>query len=270
MISDPKISIVTPSYNQGTFLEATIKSILSQRYGNLEFILIDGGSTDNSMEIVEKYRDSITYWVSEKDQGQSDAINKGLLRVTGDIIAYINSDDTYLPNTFKTVAKVFQLNPTCKWICGNVLFMDERGSIFAKKKPIYSQLILRYGSSSIYQPSVFLKREILKEVGYLNNSFHCVMDQEWFCRIAEKYPPLIVDTDFSCFRWHRDSKSSSSKNSAYYKRLFQEKKDIALKYNKWLNFLLNYYPARTLKLIQYIIRFIKLVKRVSIKRYKIG
>ena len=107
----PKITVVTPSYNQGQFIEATIKSVIGQQYPNLEYIVCDGGSTDETVEILKKYADKITWWCSEKDKGQSDAINKGMHRATGDIVCWINSDDVLLPGTLLTVAKFFHDHP---------------------------------------------------------------------------------------------------------------------------------------------------------------
>ena len=116
----PKISIVTPSYNQAEFLERTILSVLNQDYPNLEYIIIDGGSTDGSVEIIKKYEKYLAYWVSEKDKGQSDAINKGFQKSTGDILAWLNSDDTYLSGTLFKVVKAFQENPNADLIFGNI------------------------------------------------------------------------------------------------------------------------------------------------------
>lgn len=116
----PRISIVTPSYNQAEFLERTIFSVLNQNYPKLEYIIIDGGSTDGSVEIIKKYDKYLTFWVSEKDNGQADAIRKGFARATGEILAWINSDDTYLPGTFLKVAKAFIKNPKVDLIFGNI------------------------------------------------------------------------------------------------------------------------------------------------------
>src|SRR5437868_9654465 len=115
----PKISIVTPSFNQGQFIEETIRSVLDQNYPNLEYLVIDGGSTDQTIEIIRKYEAQFSYWETEKDRGQVHAINKGLARATGDIFAFINSDDIYLPRTFATVAKYFDDHPSAEWICGD-------------------------------------------------------------------------------------------------------------------------------------------------------
>ena len=120
-----KLSIVTPSFNQGQFLEETLLSVLNQGYDNLEYIVIDGGSTDNSVEIIKKYEDRLSYWVSEKDRGQVHAINKGLERVTGDVFAFVNSDDLYFPGTFNAVMKYFHDHPKCEWVCGDTQMFGE-------------------------------------------------------------------------------------------------------------------------------------------------
>jgi glycosyltransferase involved in cell wall biosynthesis len=121
----PKLSIVTPSFNQGRFLEETLLSVFNQGYDNLEYIVVDGGSTDNSVEIIKRYEDRLAYWVSEKDRGQVHAINKGIERVTGDIFAFINSDDVYLPGTFKAVINYFEQHPQCEWVCGDTVMFGE-------------------------------------------------------------------------------------------------------------------------------------------------
>ena len=122
---NPKISIVTPSFNQGRFLEETILSVLNQNYDNLEYIIIDGGSSDETVDIIRRYEDRLAYWVSEKDRGQVHAINKGLERATGDIFAYLNSDDIYLAGAFNAVVGYFRDHPESDWICGDTLMFGE-------------------------------------------------------------------------------------------------------------------------------------------------
>src|SRR5882724_9660763 len=128
----PKISVVTPSFNRGRFLEETILSVLNQNYANLEYIIIDGGSNDETVEIIRRYEDRLAYWISEKDRGQAHAINKGLEKATGDIFAFINSDDLYLPGAFRAVAEYFREHPSCEWLCGEtILFGPDRQTVLA-------------------------------------------------------------------------------------------------------------------------------------------
>ena len=139
-MSSMKISVITPSFNQGRFIEQTIKSVLNQRYPDLEYIVIDGGSTDNTLEILRKYSDKIM-WVSEKDKGQSSAINKGIRMATGDILAFLNSDDLYLPHTLKTVADFFKKNQKASWASGDYHIIDSRGRKIRKYVVVYKRLL---------------------------------------------------------------------------------------------------------------------------------
>lgn len=265
----PKISIITPSYNQGKFLEETIQSVLSQNYPNLEYIIIDGGSDDNSVEIIKKYEKYLAYWESKKDKGQAHAINKGFQKSTGEIIAWLNSDDTYLPHVLEKVNTFFTNNENCKWIAGNVFFTDENGTIISKKKSLYSPFILRYASSSLYQQSVFLRRDILNEIGYLNESMHFLMDQEWFCRISEKYETAIINLNVALFRWHKKSKSSLNK-SHNFKEYLKEKRTIIETYQPGLKFYFDMNPKLTLRSIENFTRLLKVLKRLTIRRFNIS
>jgi len=137
----PKISIITPSFNQGQFIEETIQSVLNQKYPNLEYIVIDGGSTDNTLDILKKYEGKLK-WISEKDKGQSDGINKGFKMATGDIIAWLNSDDYYLPGALHEVARFFIKNPEAQWVTGDYMEKKFKSILFGIKNCFVSSLLL--------------------------------------------------------------------------------------------------------------------------------
>ena len=158
----PKISIVTPSFNQGQFIEETIRSVLDQNYPHLEYLVIDGGSTDQTVDTIRKYEPHLSYWESEKDRGQVHAINKGLARATGDIFAYINSDDIYLPETFSTVAKYFDEHPDAEWICGDTqMFGEGRSTEVVRTVVPKSAAHCLSWAYTAPQPGHFWKRELL-------------------------------------------------------------------------------------------------------------
>src|SRR3954471_13239278 len=157
-----KISIVTPSFNQGRFLEETILSVLDQNYPNLEYIAIDGGSTDETVDVIRKYEDRISYWVSEKDRGLVHAINKGIERTTGDIFGFVNSDDLYLPGTFKTISEYFEQHRQAEWVCGDTIMFvegmaDDRIPTVVPKSAAHC-LSWAYTAA---QPGHFWKRELI-------------------------------------------------------------------------------------------------------------
>lgn len=156
----PKISIITPSYNQGLYLEKTIQSVLEQGYPNLEYIVLDAGSTDNSVEIIKKYSTSVTHWESKPDKGQADAIYRGFELATGDVIAWINSDDYYLPGSLNAVGEYFIKNPETRWLIGNGFIVDENGRDILRcfTPPINFEKIIFCGAP-IIQPSVFISRQ---------------------------------------------------------------------------------------------------------------
>ncbi len=229
----PKISIITPSYNQGKFIEKTILSILNQDYKNFEYIIMDGGSTDKTLEILKKYDDKII-WKSEKDNGQSNAINKGLKMATGDIMAYLNSDDTYEPNTFKKVAEFFQNNPDKKWVYGKCKIINEKDQEIRKWITAYKNLLLKNYSykkllteNFISQPATFWRKELLDEIGYLNEKEHFCMDYEYWLRIGQKYDAGVINDYLANFRYYSNSKSGSVN-----KKQFQDELRLAKKYNQ--------------------------------------
>jgi glycosyltransferase involved in cell wall biosynthesis len=261
----PSISIVTPSYNQGQFLEETIQSVLNQNYPNLEYIIIDGGSTDNSVKIIRKYEDRLAYWVSEKDRGQTEAINKGFKIATGELIAWINSDDYYCENVFFRIAAFFSANPEIMLIYGNSYFVDEKGKITAFKPALpFNAFIIRHGGFLIHQPTVFLRRTVLKDVGYLNDSYHGVMDIEWYCRISERYKPVPLNIDVAMFRWHQASKSSSPSGSNHYLRSLNERISVTVKYSPILKPFFRLAPIITNELLVNISRCIKMYYRIKL------
>ena len=186
----PCVTIVTPSLNQGQFIEETIRSVLLQGYPNLEYIIIDGGSTDNTIEIIKKYEPWLNHWVSEKDKGQSHAINKGWEKSSGDILAWINADDIYCPGAINAVVQIFCEKDDVVLVCGEGQTFDVSGKIYLyKKEPriINPYTLLRKSGGVPIQPSVFLRRRVLGEVGNLNTRLHYVMDWEYWIRIGLHY-----------------------------------------------------------------------------------
>lgn len=163
----PKLSIVTPSFNQGKFLEETILSVLNQRYEPLEYLIIDGASTDESVEIIRRHEDRLAYWVSEKDRGQVHAINKGMERATGDVVAFINSDDVYLPGTFTAVVNYFQSHPDCEWVCGDTVMFGEGHDteVIRAVVPKSAAHCLSWAYKAP-QPGHFWKRELVQPFGF--------------------------------------------------------------------------------------------------------
>jgi glycosyltransferase involved in cell wall biosynthesis len=210
-VTHPKITIVTPSYNQGRFLEQTIASVVEQNYSNLEYIVIDGGSTDGSVDIIKRHKDRFAYWISEKDNGQSDAINKGLRRSTGEILAWLNSDDCYLPGTLENVAKYFDSRPDVDFLYGDLILVDEGGSPVGIRRVVpYNYTLALYGLSSIPQPSTFFRRRALDTVGLIDPEYHYHMDTEFFLRFGKAgLKAAYLPFPLAKFRLHRGSKTIS-------------------------------------------------------------
>jgi glycosyltransferase involved in cell wall biosynthesis len=215
---------VTPSYNQAKYIEQTIRSVLEQDYPRIEYLVVDGMSTDNSVEVIKKYAlDSgsllpksqkqasrfhkIDWWVSENDSGQGEAINKGLARAKGEIIAWLNSDDYYLPGTLSTVVKIFEENPDVVMVYGDMLAVDEQGRTINTLK--YKQLSLRdlLCFQIIGQPSVFFRREALAQTSGLDTTFHFLLDHHLWIRIAQYGKILHVNQTWSAARYHAEAKN---------------------------------------------------------------
>ncbi|MFX0140541.1 MAG: glycosyltransferase family 2 protein, partial [Candidatus Hodarchaeota archaeon] len=208
--SYPKISVVTPSFNQAQFLERTILSVLNQNYPNLEYIIIDGGSTDGTVEIIKKYKKYLTYWISEKDNGQTDALNKGFIKSTGKILAYINSDDTYIPQAFLKIIEAFKRNPDVNLIFGNMNYIDAFDNLIGECRfTKFDFTTLIYEGGNLNQPGSFWTRNIYDEVGGFNSRYRFCMDFDFFCRVAEIGKLKHIREYIANFRYHKGSKSST-------------------------------------------------------------
>lgn len=187
----PKISIVTPSYNQAGFIEETIRSILLQGYPDIEYIIIDGGSTDGSVDVIKKYNQWISYWVSEPDRGQSHAINKGWARCTGEIVAWLNSDDVYQPGAFFKVAQFMGENKHVGMLYGQCDLIDEAGeTIGACPSMAFDLKALACNQWYISQPATFFRKSTIDRIGGINERLQLVMDWEYFLRIALELIPI--------------------------------------------------------------------------------
>lgn len=203
----PRVSIVTPSYNQAAFLEATIRSVLDQDYPHLEYIIIDGGSTDDSVDIIRKYADRLAYWVSERDAGQADAINKGWRRATGEIIAYLNSDDTYEPDAIRTAATYLMQHPETDMVYGHCYQMNQTGEHVGLLRAVPVNIYTLLQRNSIMQPTTFFRRRVLDAVGMLDVALGHSMDFDLWLRIALNHRIDALPVPLANFRAHDESKS---------------------------------------------------------------
>jgi glycosyltransferase involved in cell wall biosynthesis len=201
----PRISIVTPSFNQGQFLEETIRSVLLQNYPDLEYLIIDGGSRDESVAIIRRYERWLSYWVSEPDAGQSAAINKGWQRATGDILAYLNADDTYCPNALAAVAAA----PTAGLLYGNCYVIDDQSRRVRRRALRQASLanVLAW-SPSIPQPGMFVSHAALRDIGPLAVNLHYTMDYELCLRVMQKYPARHIRAYLANMRGHAAAKTA--------------------------------------------------------------
>lgn len=207
MDSWPRVTIVTPSFNQAAFLERTLRSVLEQDYPNLEYIVIDGGSTDGSLEIIQRYADRLTFWSSKPDAGQADGINKGLRRATGEFAAWLNSDDTYQPGAIREAVEALKTDPELGMVYGNVESVDEHGhTIHIQRFEQYSlQDLMQF--SIIGQPSVFMRRSVLERAGYLDLNYHYLLDHQLWLRMAALAPMQHVPRTWSKASYHQQAKN---------------------------------------------------------------
>ncbi len=222
-----KYSIITPSYNQAEFLERTILSILNQNYENFELIIIDGGSTDGSVDIIKKYQNKIAFWVSEKDRGQSHAFNKGLQIATGDIIGWINSDDIYYPGAFSESSKIFIDNSSVDIVFSNYNFIDANDKVIRLRKEIPFDYNTSLWTKDCYHANCagFFRRKCFNRCGGLREDLHYGMDQELYLRFSKNNCRFKhINKIWGAYRFHSLSKSmSGKKNTAIEaKKIFKE------------------------------------------------
>jgi len=229
-----KISIVTPSFNQAGFLERTLRSIHDQRGSfELEHIVIDGGSTDGSVEILERWKDRLWY-VSEPDRGQSHALNKGIARAAGEIIGWVNSDDVLLPGALQRLAECFAAHPDCRWVCGRCRIIDEHDREIRKWIRSYKNLLLGLSSHTlllfenyIAQPSTFFRKELFEAAGGIDESLHYTMDYDLFLRFRRLCRPYIVKDYLAGFRFY-----TACKTGGLFDKQLREANSLSRKYSR--------------------------------------
>lgn len=198
----PLVSIVTPSFNQAPYLEQTLRSVLEQDYPAIEYFVMDGGSTDGSVKIIQRYAHRLAGWVSEPDRGQADAINKGFARAHGEIVAWLNSDDLYLPGAVRAAVEIFERHPQAGMVFGDVVSIDGEGN------PIHVMTFGDWGLEElmqfriISQPGVFVRRQVLEQAGLLDLSYHYLLDHHLWLRCAQVAPMVYLRQRLACARFH--------------------------------------------------------------------
>ena len=207
MKNDPLISVIMPSYNQGKFIEESIQSVLNQSYLNYEFIIIDGNSTDGTTGIIQKYDSKLTFWCSEKDNGQTDALIKGFKRAKGQIFYWLCSDDIVLPGVFEEVANCFKKNPNLDFVYGDTIYIYPDNSRNYKPRIKYHYKTMLWGFNIIAQPSCFFSKQIYIKSGGLNPKLNYAMDYDLFLRFGEKPKYLQIKKPMSLYRIHPTSKT---------------------------------------------------------------
>lgn len=205
----PRITIVTPSFDQAKYLPETIESVLKQDYPNLEYIIIDGGSTDGSVDVIKRYERHLSYWVSEKDSGQSEAINKGFKKATGELFTWVNSDDVLLPGSLQTVAEYYGKCNQPDIITGNVVYIDDKGRITRfLRLPRQSRFFFFRGVWHASAPAVFFKTSLFHAVGGVNPDYHLCMDLDLWMKMMKKDARVAhVSRYLGAFRWHENAKT---------------------------------------------------------------
>jgi len=210
---EPRITVITPVYNGATLIEECVASVLGQDYSNLEYIVVDGGSTDGTLDVVRQYEDRLALWTSEPDEGQADAINKGLRRSTGDVVCWVNADDFFYPGAFAAVAEAYQANPRAPFYFGNGYRVDRKGRRLAEFFPDgrvhFSRDALVFGLNFVLQPSTFIRRAALEEVGLLDDSLHYGFDTDLWVRLSSLGPPRAIRKHLAASREYDETKTST-------------------------------------------------------------
>lgn len=229
-MSVPSLSMISPSLNQSEFIEGTIRSVLNQDYPRLEYLVMDGGSTDGTLEILRRYQDRLR-WVSGRDGGQSDALNQGFRQTHGEVIGWINSDDLCAPGSFSTVGRFFADHPEVEWLYGRCPIIDRQGRVYRKWISWYKERGMRRFSyrrllveNYISQPAVFFRRRLLERVGMLDTRYHYAMDYDLWLRMAAASEPAVLDSVLAYFRV-----SGLNKMSTGFQSSFAEELEVAVR-----------------------------------------
>ena len=231
-MNNPLVSIITPSYNQAQFLEQTILSVINQTYKNIEYFVMDGGSTDGSLEIIKKYDSKITYWQCQADLGQADAINQAFEKCKGEIVCFINSDDILMPNAVQTAVTCFEINSGIAMVHGNCSTIDEYGNEIRPKigNPVKFKEVLNIGMlPHIYQPSCFFNVSQLNRNYFLDTKFHYAFDYELILHILKNCTSLYINIHMAAYRVHAKAKSQNINDA------FREKLQVQWMYMNGIN-----------------------------------
>jgi glycosyltransferase involved in cell wall biosynthesis len=212
----PLISVITPSYNQAEFIAETIESVLTQDYTRREYLILDGASTDGSVDIIRRYAEQLDYWVSEPDRGQSHAINKGFALAHGDVLTWLNSDDVFLPGALSAVADCFARHPEVDLVYGDFVYTDLKGKVLRRRKVFpkisYDQLV---GHDYLGQPAVFFRRGLLEQVGLVDESLYYSMDWDLFLRMWKVACPMHLPRELATFRLNHLAKTNAEEDSKW-------------------------------------------------------
>lgn len=226
-MSQPLVSIITPSFNQAEWIEQTIQSVLAQTYTNIEYIVIDGGSTDGSKEIIEKYSAKLTYWQSEKDGGQAKALNIGYKKAKGNLIAYLNADDLLMPNAVEGIVNAYEVNQEFSIYYGKCLTIDAHGNVLTEgqgNQIRFDDLAKNGMLPNMYQPACFFNRNYINREFFVDTKYEYAFDFDLILFLSSSQTILFLNRDVASYRVHDYSKSHLNKIEAYKEKLsIQEK-----------------------------------------------